>query len=37
MLSPAPAYNLLDGKNLTFSDNPPAAGFGQDWDIVLEY
>src|SRR6478735_10186517 len=31
----APAYNLLDGKNITFSDNPPAAGFGQDWDIVL--
>src|SRR6478735_3605278 len=29
----APAYNLLDGKNMTFSDNPPAAGFGQDWDI----
>lgn len=37
MPSSVPAYNLLDGKNLTFSDNPPAAGFGQDWDIVLEY
>lgn len=33
----APAYNLLDGKRITFSDEPPAAGFGQDWDIVLEY
>lgn len=37
MPSTVPAYNLLDGKNMTFSDLPPAAGFGQDWDIVLEY
>lgn len=37
MPSSVPAYNLLDGKNITFSDLPPAAGFGQDWDIVLEY
>lgn len=32
-----PAYNLLDGKRISFSDDPPVAGFGQDWDIVLEY
>lgn len=37
LLAAPPAYNLLDGKNITFSDDPPAAGFGNDWDMVLEY
>lgn len=33
----APSYNLLDGKTLSMGDNPPAANFGKDYDIHLEY
>lgn len=32
-----PAYNLLDGSKVWRSDNPPAAGDGQDWDVWLEW
>lgn len=32
-----PAYNLMDGKTVYIEDLPPAANFGADWDIHLEY